>query len=68
MSAGPGTRVLVVEDDVLVRMVTIEAVEEAGYEVTAAENGADALSVLEREGGLLAAVVTDVAMPRRRRH
>jgi two-component system NtrC family sensor kinase len=63
MSAGPGTRVLVVEDDVLVRMVTIEAVEEAGYEVTAAENGADALSVLEREGGLLAAVVTDVAMP-----
>ena len=59
----PGTRVLVVEDDVLVRMVTVEAMEEAGYEVIAAENGAEALTLLDREGGLLAAVVTDVAMP-----
>ncbi len=59
----PHTRVLVVEDDALVRMVTIEAIEEAGFEVTAAEDGVEALAVLEREGAALAAVLTDVAMP-----
>ena len=59
----PGAVVLVVEDDVLVRMVTVEAIEEAGFRVIAAEDGVEALSVLEREGGTLDAVVTDVAMP-----
>ena len=58
-----GTRVLVVEDDLLVRMVTVDAIEEAGYRVTAADDGVEALAVLEREGADLAAVVTDIAMP-----
>ncbi len=59
----PGTRVLVVEDDLLVRTVTVDAVEEAGFQVIAADTGVEALAVLEREGEGLAAVVTDIAMP-----
>jgi two-component system NtrC family sensor kinase len=60
---GPGRRVLVVEDDALVCMVTVEALEEAGFVVTAVGDGVEALAVLKREGGTLDAIVTDVAMP-----
>ena len=59
----PGRRVLVVEDDVLVRMVTIEALEEFGFTVIPADNGVEALAVLEQQGQTLDAVITDVAMP-----
>jgi CheY-like chemotaxis protein len=62
-SEQPGRRVLVVEDDGLVCMVTVDALKEAGYFVIAARNGVEALAVLEREGATLSAVVTDVAMP-----
>ncbi|MFO1070939.1 MAG: ATP-binding protein [Geminicoccaceae bacterium] len=61
--ADPGRRVLVVEDDALVCMVTVEALEEAGFAVTAVGNGVEALAILQREGGSLDALVTDVAMP-----
>jgi two-component system NtrC family sensor kinase len=60
---GEGRRVLVVEDDLLVQMVTVDGLAEAGFEVVAAATGAEALDMLEREGGDLAAVVTDVVMP-----
>jgi CheY-like chemotaxis protein len=39
-------RVLVVEDDALIRESLIEALEEHGYQVTGAANGRDALDVL----------------------
>ncbi|MGD9508607.1 MAG: ATP-binding protein [Geminicoccaceae bacterium] len=62
-AAEQGRRVLVVEDDALVCMVTVDALEEAGYVVVAARNGVEALAVLEQEGATLSAVVTDLAMP-----
>jgi CheY-like chemotaxis protein len=39
-------RVLVVEDDALIRESLIDALEEHGYQVTGAANGRDALDVL----------------------
>jgi two-component system, cell cycle sensor histidine kinase and response regulator CckA len=59
-----GERVLVVEDDAAVRSVTVGALERAGYAVTAAEDGASALQVIESEGDAFAAIVTDLMMPR----
>jgi signal transduction histidine kinase/CheY-like chemotaxis protein len=56
--------VLVVEDDALVRMVTVDGLREAGLEVIVAEDAPEALRVLEETGASLDAVVTDVVMPR----
>lgn len=56
--------VLVVEDDALVRMVTVDGLREAGLEVIVAEDAPEALKVLEATGTALDAVVTDVVMPR----
>jgi two-component system NtrC family sensor kinase len=56
--------VLVVEDDALVRMVTVDGLREAGLEVIVAEDAPEALKVLEETGTALDAVVTDVVMPR----
>ena len=60
---GPGRgTILVVEDDALVRMVLVDALQEQGYTVLEAENGSDALTVVTapRTIDLLA---TDVGLP-----
>ncbi|MFN8923981.1 MAG: ATP-binding protein [Rhodospirillales bacterium] len=62
--AQPSGLVLVVEDDALVRMVTVDGLREAGLEVIVAEDAPEALKVLEEIGTTLDAVVTDVVMPR----
>lgn len=56
------TKVLYVEDDELLRMVTTIALEGAGYAVVEAHHGAQALEVLEYEGGF-DFVVSDISMP-----
>jgi PAS domain S-box-containing protein len=56
-------RVLLVEDDQLVRASTCRILERYGYEVETAENGEDALEMLAR-GEPPAVVVSDVVMPR----
>lgn len=54
--------VLIVEDEVVLRMLTVEIVEEAGFTALEAANADDALAILEvREDIRL--VVTDVQMP-----
>jgi PAS domain S-box-containing protein len=56
------TPVLLVDDEELVRAATAEMLLEAGYRVTQAASGYEALRLLE--GGLnIAALVTDFAMP-----
>ncbi|MCC6469677.1 MAG: PAS domain S-box protein [Alphaproteobacteria bacterium] len=55
-------RILVVEDDPRVRRVTMRRLLDLGYRVLEAENGQDALAVLEREPGI-DLVFTDVIMP-----
>ena len=54
--------VLIVEDEALVRMVAVQALEDAGLEVVEASSGAEALELLD--GGLRAdLLVTDVGLP-----
>jgi CheY-like chemotaxis protein len=54
--------VLIVEDEPIVRMSISEALLQAGFEVLASANGAEALEVLAVRPDLLA-VVTDIVMP-----
>jgi two-component system, cell cycle sensor histidine kinase and response regulator CckA len=67
--AGPSTdlsgtgRVLLVEDEDGVRSFAMRALQRQGYEVFEAVNGAEALEVMEREGGKVDIVVSDVIMP-----
>ncbi|MBP2315261.1 hybrid sensor histidine kinase/response regulator [Azospirillum soli] len=55
-------RVLVVEDNALVLMATVEGLAQEGFDVLTADHGAEALEVLERESGI-DVVVSDVVMP-----
>ena len=54
--------VLIIEDDEDIRGALVEYLSEVGYEMSAAENGAEALSLLER-GPRPDVVVLDSAMP-----
>lgn len=54
-------RILVVDDDDQVRTLLCLTLERAGYEVTGAADGAEALRVFEQEPVEL--VITDIVMP-----
>jgi two-component system, cell cycle sensor histidine kinase and response regulator CckA len=58
---GSGT-VLIVEDETMVRTVAERALVRHGYTVLAAENGEEALEILEREGRI-DLMISDVVMP-----
>ena len=55
--------VLLVDDDDEVREVTAGILEDVGYSVIAAADGAAALAVVDREGERVALVIADYAMP-----
>ncbi|MCK6684080.1 MAG: hybrid sensor histidine kinase/response regulator [Thermoanaerobaculia bacterium] len=60
--AGRGSgSVLVVDDDPLNRMLLAASLEESGYEMTGAENGAEALEILRRQP--FDTVLLDLIMP-----
>ena len=54
--------ILLVEDEVLIRMSLVQHLEECGYTVLEAENAADAIEILEMNPEV-ALVFTDVQMP-----
>ena len=56
-------RLLLVEDDLLVRRVVQRILEAAGYVVEAVPSAPEALARIEAEGRLPELLVTDVAMP-----
>ncbi|CAH2604289.1 Response regulator [Rhodovastum atsumiense] len=58
----PVPRILVVDDEVEVREILAETLEDFGYSVMTAGNGEEALSVVLREHGV-GLVITDVRMP-----
>lgn len=60
--AGGGQSILVVDDEVIVRMLLVELLEEAGYTVVEAHDGASALRALE-DAGAIDLLVTDVGLP-----
>jgi len=61
-SAATPARVLLVDDQELVRKLVAEQLQEAGYDVLAASNGTEALALLAA-GESVDAVVTDLSMP-----
>jgi DNA-binding response OmpR family regulator len=59
-----GLRVIVVEDDPLVRMATVDMLQEAGLDVVAeAATARDALEELARLGGSIDVLFTDIGLP-----
>jgi CheY-like chemotaxis protein len=56
-------RILLVEDEGLVRELARKILETRGYKVLEAMNGADALRILEDPRRVLDLVVTDIVMP-----
>lgn len=57
----PGTRILIVEDDALLRQLLARALTIAGYEVAEADDGQEALVQFELNPAEL--VLTDIVMP-----
>lgn len=58
----PIARVLVVEDEELIRMIVEEALVPAGYEVALAVKGGDAIARIEHDPTAIQALVTDVQL------
>ena len=56
-------RVLVVEDEGMVRDLTTRVLDRAGYDVMVARNAAEALDLVNASRGDIDALVTDVVMP-----
>jgi CheY-like chemotaxis protein len=54
-------RVLLVEDDALIRFSTADMLTELGHSVTEAENGTQALALLDK--GVFDVIVTDLVLP-----
>jgi signal transduction histidine kinase/CheY-like chemotaxis protein len=59
----PSDRILVVEDDELVRLTTSRSLRRAGYQVTVASSGAEVLELLARGAEPHRLLLTDVVMP-----
>jgi PAS domain S-box-containing protein len=55
--------VLVVEDDPAVLSLSCRALEAEGYTILCASDGSDALRIVERHGGEIHLLLTDVVMP-----
>jgi CheY-like chemotaxis protein len=66
LTRGGAERILLVEDEPALRVATARLLASNGYDVLVAGDGVEALEVLDREGGRIDAVVTDLAMPRMR--
>ena len=58
-----GKRLLVVEDEELVRSVVSRTLQEEGYQVLTARNGQEAIDCIEQGGGLIDLVIADIVMP-----
>jgi PAS domain S-box-containing protein len=57
-------RVLVVEDDDLLRRLVAELLEGAGFDVLTADDGVTALALFEQDEGRFDVLLTDLVMPR----
>ena len=56
-------RILVVDDEPGLRRLACQTLERAGYATVEAEDGVDALRLLEQQAGHIALVVSDIRMP-----
>jgi DNA-binding response OmpR family regulator len=58
-------RILIVEDELLVRMFAVDALEDAGFQVEQAGTAQEALSSVQQLGSELAALIIDLGLPDR---
>jgi two-component system, chemotaxis family, chemotaxis protein CheY len=58
-----GGRIMVVEDDEGIRLSMARTLEDEGYEITTAANGAEALRLLEQADELPGLLLLDLMMP-----
>jgi two-component system cell cycle response regulator CpdR len=56
-------KILIAEDDEVVREMVVRALTEDGHELTAATDGAEALEALNRQSGKFDLLLSDVKMP-----
>lgn len=63
MIAAPVRRILVVEDEQLLRSLAVDALRDAAYEVVEAEDGDSALLILRADAPAFHILFTDVHMP-----
>lgn len=63
IARGKGERILVVEDEAVVRALVTRALESSGYVVNSAPNGAAALEFLYAQSEKINLVLTDLVMP-----
>ena len=61
-SKRPPHAILIVEDDQLLRLLTADIIEEAGFEVLQAKNADEAVAILEARADI-ALLLTDINMP-----
>ena len=60
---GQGELVLVVDDEAPIRQITCRTLEENGYQVITANDGAEAVAVYAQNAGKIKVVLTDMVMP-----
>ena len=60
---GAGEKILIVEDEPMVRAIAAEILSRAGYAITTAENGEEALQLFEQGVGF-DLIVSDLMMPK----
>ncbi len=60
---GGNETILLAEDDVLVRNISVKILKKLGYQVIEAENGTVAMALFEREKPPIDLLLTDVVMP-----
>ncbi|MBI5361199.1 MAG: PAS domain S-box protein [Planctomycetes bacterium] len=60
---GKGERILLIEDDKMVRNFAVTILEENGYAVSAVENAAEAINLFKKEKGKFDAIFSDVVLP-----
>ena len=58
----PAIRVLLVEDEFLIRLILVEVLSDAGFQVTEADDGEEAITIMEREKSY-DLLITDIQMP-----
>jgi DNA-binding response OmpR family regulator len=58
-------KILIVEDELLVRMFAVDALEDAGFQVEQAGTAQEALSSVQLLGNELAALIIDLGLPDR---
>jgi PAS domain S-box-containing protein len=60
---GNGERILIIDDEELIRETMLETLGEHGYDVILARDGQDGLSIFERRAGEIDLVISDFGMP-----